>query len=72
MARIQPFCTANNNNSGYFDGIKIFTRMVTDELSFYVYTLIAFVYYGSHSGTFQFEEDFCSKDARGITEIYMK
>ena len=30
MARIQPLCRKNNNNLGYFDGIKIITRLVTD------------------------------------------
>ena len=29
-ARIQPFCRANNNNSGYFDGTRVFPRLVTD------------------------------------------
>ena len=29
-ARIQPFCRAINNNIGYFDGIKVFPRSVTD------------------------------------------
>ena len=28
--RIQPFCRANNINLGYYDGIKIFPRSVTD------------------------------------------
>ena len=29
-ARIQPFCIANNNNLGYFDGMRFFPRSVTD------------------------------------------
>ena len=29
-ARIQPFCKANNNNLGYFDGIRVFPRTVTE------------------------------------------
>ena len=28
--RIQPFCRANNINSGYYDGIRVFPRPVTD------------------------------------------
>ena len=30
MARIQPFCRANNINLGYFNGIRVFPRSVTD------------------------------------------
>ena len=30
MARIQPFCRANNINLGYFDGARLFLRSVTD------------------------------------------
>ena len=30
MPRIQPFCRANNINSGYFDGTRVFPRSVTD------------------------------------------
>ena len=29
-AWIQPFCRANKNNSGYFDGIRVFPRSVTE------------------------------------------
>ena len=29
-ARIQPFCRANNNNLGYFDGTRVFPRSFTD------------------------------------------
>ena len=29
-ARIQPFCRANNNNFGYFDGTRVLPRSVTD------------------------------------------
>ena len=29
-ARIQPFCRANNINLGYYDGIGVFPRSVTD------------------------------------------
>ena len=29
-AKIQPFCGANNINSGYFDGTRVFPRSVTD------------------------------------------
>ena len=29
-ARIQPFCRANNNNKGYYDGERVFPRSVTD------------------------------------------
>ena len=29
--RIQPFCRANINNIGYFDGIRIFPRTVTEK-----------------------------------------
>ena len=29
-ARIQPFCKANNINLGYFDGIRVSPRSVTD------------------------------------------
>ena len=29
-ANIQPFCRANNNNIGYFDGLKVFARSVTE------------------------------------------
>ena len=29
-ARIQPFRSANNINLGYFDGMKVFPRSVTD------------------------------------------
>ena len=29
-ARIQPFCRANNINLGYYDGIRVFPRSVTD------------------------------------------
>ena len=29
-ARIQPFCRANNNNLGYFDGYGVFPRSVTN------------------------------------------
>ena len=29
-ARIQPFCRANNINLGYYDGIRIVPRSVTD------------------------------------------
>ena len=29
-ARVQPFCRANNINIGYFDGIRVFPRSVTD------------------------------------------
>ena len=29
-ARIQPFCKANKINLGYFDGIRVFPRSVTD------------------------------------------
>ena len=28
--RIQQFCRANNINTGYFDGIGVFARSVTD------------------------------------------
>ena len=31
MARIQPFCGKNYNNLGYFDRLKIITRLVTDK-----------------------------------------
>ena len=30
MARIQPFCRANNINIRYFDGTRVFPRTVTD------------------------------------------
>ena len=30
MARIQPFCRANNINFGYFDGKIVFPRTVTE------------------------------------------
>ena len=30
IARIQPFCRANNINLGYFDGIRVFSRSVTE------------------------------------------
>ena len=30
MARIQPFCGEKNNKLGYFDRMKIITRLVTD------------------------------------------
>ena len=30
MARIQPFCRANNINLGYWDGTRVFPRSVTD------------------------------------------
>ena len=29
-ARMQPFCRANIYNLGYFDGIRVFRRSVTD------------------------------------------
>ena len=29
-ARIQPFCRANNNNLGYYDGERVFLRSVTE------------------------------------------
>ena len=29
-ARIQPFRRANNFNLGYFDGIRVFPRSITD------------------------------------------
>ena len=30
MARFQPFHRVNNINLGYFDGIRVFPRSVTD------------------------------------------
>ena len=30
-ARIQPFCRANNNNIGYFDGISVFPGTVVEK-----------------------------------------
>ena len=30
-ARIQPFCRANNNTIGFFDGTIFFPRMVTEK-----------------------------------------
>ena len=30
MARIQPFCRANNNNLGYYNGDRVFPRSVTN------------------------------------------
>ena len=30
MARFQPFCRANNNNLGYFNGDRVFPRTVTN------------------------------------------
>ena len=30
-ARIQPFCRANNNNLGYYDGEIVFPRLVTEK-----------------------------------------
>ena len=30
MARIEPFCRADNNNLGYFDRIRIIPRFFTD------------------------------------------
>ena len=30
LARIQPFCRANNINLGYFDGRRVFPRSATD------------------------------------------
>ena len=29
-AGYQPFCGANNNNIGYFDGIRVFPKSVRD------------------------------------------
>ena len=29
-ARFQPFCRANKINLGYFDGIRVFPRIVTE------------------------------------------
>ena len=29
-ARIQPFCRANNNNLGYYDGERVFPRSGTE------------------------------------------
>ena len=31
MARIQPICKACNNNWGFFDGITVFPKLVTEE-----------------------------------------
>ena len=37
-ARIQPFCRANNINLGYFDGIGVFPRMLTERsIAFYLH-----------------------------------
>ena len=72
MARIQPFCRKNNNNLGYFVRIKINTKLVTDRNKTLCLYNNPFFYHGSQSGTFQFEEDIFRKDARGISEIYMK
>ena len=30
MARFQPFCRANKIDLGYFDGIRVFPRIVTE------------------------------------------
>ena len=30
MARIEPFCVANNISLGYFDGIRVFPRIITE------------------------------------------
>ena len=30
MARIQPFCRANKTNLGYWDGVRVFPRSVTE------------------------------------------
>ena len=30
-ARIQPFCKANNINLGYYDGIRVLPRSVTEK-----------------------------------------
>ena len=38
LARFQPFCRANNNNLGYFDGIGDFPRTVIEKnIDFYLY-----------------------------------
>ena len=29
-ARIQPFCRGNSNNLGYYDGMRVFPRSITD------------------------------------------
>ena len=37
-ARIQPFCRANNFNLGYYDGIRVFPRSITDrKKAFFLY-----------------------------------
>ena len=39
-ARIQPFCRANNNNLGYFDGIRVFPRTVIERnIALYIYNI---------------------------------
>ena len=40
MARIQQFCKKTNINLGYFDRIKIVTRLVTDgKKALYLYNI---------------------------------
>ena len=34
-ARIQPFCRANNTNKGFFDGVGVFPRSVSDRNNAY-------------------------------------
>ena len=37
-ARIQPFCRASNFNLGYFDGVRLFPRSVTEiNIALYLY-----------------------------------
>ena len=42
-ARIQPFCRANNNNLGYFDGKIIFLDRLQKKIMLCFYTIINFV-----------------------------
>ena len=38
IARIQPFCRANNIDLGYFDGTRVFPRSVTErDKALYLY-----------------------------------
>ena len=41
--RIQPFCRANNNNLGYFDGTCVFQDWLQKEAKPYIYTKIIIV-----------------------------
>ena len=50
-ARIQSICRAKSFNLGYYDGIRVFLRSVTERnIAMFFYTTIIFVYFGNRKG----------------------